>query len=133
MSGEVVVDAISADTGNTKRDKKMHAKVLRSAEHSRILLRPHRLEGNLATAGPSEVTLHGDMVILGQPHEVHIPLRIEVIDGRFTAEADFEIPYVDWGLDDPSTFVLWVAKVVEVKVVAKGSITGRHIGSENPQ
>ena len=122
MSGEVVVDALSADTGNKKRDKKMHAKVLRSAEHSRILLRPHRLEGNLATAGPSDVTLHGDMVILGQPHVIHIPLRVEIVDDRFNAIAEFEVPYVEWGLEDPSTFVLRVAKVVEVTVSAHGTI-----------
>jgi polyisoprenoid-binding protein YceI len=124
MSGEVVVDAVSADTGNKKRDKKMHAKVLRSAQHSRIVLRPRRLDGNLATEGASEVTLHGNMVVLGQPHDVHIPLQIEIINGRFTAVAVFDLPYVDWGLEDPSTFVLRVAKVVEVKVAAEGSITG---------
>ena len=124
MSGEVVVDAVSANTGNNKRDKKMHAKVLRSAQHSRIVLRPHRLDGDLPTAGASDVTLHGDMVVLGQPHEVQIPLHIEIVDGRFTAAADFEVPYVEWGLEDPSTFVLRVAKLVEVKVAAKGSIRG---------
>jgi polyisoprenoid-binding protein YceI len=124
MSGEVVVDAVSADTGNKKRDKKMHTKVLRSAEHSRIVLHPRRLDGDLEAAGASDVTLFGEMELLGQSHEVHIPLHIEIVDGRFTAAAEFEIPYVEWGLEDPSTFVLRVAKVVEVKVAAEGSITG---------
>jgi len=124
MSGEVVVDAVSAGTGNKNRDKKMHAKVLRSGEHSRSVLRPRRLEGDLASAGASDVTLHGDIVILGQPHEIRLPLRIEVTDGHFTAVADFEVPYVEWGLEDPSTFVLRVAKVVGVKVVAEGTIQG---------
>lgn len=123
MSGEVVVDAVSAGTGNKNRDKKMHAKVLRSAEHPLIVLRPHRLKGNLATSGASDVVLHGDMVILGRSHEVHIPLHVEIVGEHFTAAADFEVPYVEWGMEDPSTFVLRVAKVVEVTVRVSGPIT----------
>jgi hypothetical protein len=123
MTGEVVVDAVSAETGNKKRDKKMHTKVLRSADHSRIVLRPHRIDGNLAHAGVSDVTLFGEMELLGQSHEIHIPLHVEIIDGRFTASTEFRIPYVEWGLDDPSTFVLRVAKVVQVTVFAEGTIS----------
>lgn len=122
MSGEIVVDAVSADTGNKKRDKKMHAKVLRSADHGRIVLGVQRLEGELALTGVSNVALLGEMALLGQPHPVRIPLRIEIVDDRFTASGEFEVPYVEWGLEDPSTFVLRVAKEVQVTVEAKGTI-----------
>lgn len=122
MAGEIVVDATSAETGNKKRDKKMHAKVLRSAEHSRIVLRPLRLDGTLATGGPSNVTLLGEMELLGRAHKVHIPLHIEIVDDRFNATAEFELPYVEWGLEDPSSFVLRVGKMVEVTVTARGTI-----------
>lgn len=123
MRGEVAVDATTAETGNRKRDKKMHAKVLRSVDDPRITLRARSLEGELAMEGPSEVLLHGEMEILGHAHELSIPLHVEITDGRFTAIATFEIPYVDWGLEDPSTFVLRVAKTVEVSVEAAGRIT----------
>ena len=46
----------------------------------------------------------------------------EIADGRFTASTEFEIPYVEWGLDDPSTFVLRVAKEVQVMIEAEGTI-----------
>ncbi|MBD3854499.1 MAG: MBL fold metallo-hydrolase, partial [Acidobacteria bacterium] len=81
-----------------------------------------RLEGDLTLEGMSEVTLHGKMEILGQSHEISIPLRIQINGGRFTAGAEFEIPYVEWGLDDPSTFVLRVAKEVQVMIEAAGTI-----------
>jgi len=122
MAGEVAVDATTAETGNTKRDKKMHAKVLRTADNPQIVLRARRLEGDLTLEGMSEVTLHGKIVILGQSHEISIPLRIEIADGRFTASTEFEIPYVEWGLKDPSTFILRVAKEVQVEVTAEGTV-----------
>ncbi len=122
MAGEVTVDAITAETGNKKRDKKMHGKVLRTADHSEIVLRARRLEGELAPQGASDVTLHGEIEILGQSHEIGIPSHIEIDGGHFTASFEFEIPYVDWGLKDPSTFVLRVAKVVEITVSAEGTV-----------
>jgi len=51
-----------------------------------------------------------------------IPLRVEIVGGRFTAVSSLEIPYVEWGLEDPSTFLLRVAKVVEVTVAAEGTV-----------
>ncbi len=126
MAGEVRVDATTAETGNKKRDKKMHAKVLLTADHPRIVLRARRLEGDLAQPGTSDVTLHGEMQILGQSHEFAIPLRIEIDGGRFTAKTEFEVPYVEWGLEDPSTFFLRVAKEVVVIVSAEGTIRPAH-------
>jgi polyisoprenoid-binding protein YceI len=127
MAGEVTVDATTSETGNKKRDKKMHAKVLRTADNSWIVLRARRLEGDLALEGTSNVTLHGEMEILGQSHEIAIPLRIQIDGGVFTAGTEFEIPYVEWDLEDPSTFILRVAKEVQVVIEAAGTIvvTGR--------
>ena len=121
-SGEIVIDATSAETGNGSRDKKMHRKVLVTADNPRIVLHIRSLEGHLALAGGSEVTLHGEIKILGQPHEIAIPLQVEIDGGDFTAHAEFEIPYVEWGLKDPSTFVLRVAKEVLVEVMAEGTV-----------
>ena len=122
MAGEVTVDTTTAETGNKKRDKKMHGKVLQTADHPEIVLRARRLEGELAPQGPSDVTLHGEIEILGQSHQIGIPSHIEIDGGHFSANFEFEIPYVDWGLKDPSTFVLRVAKVVEITVSAEGTV-----------
>jgi polyisoprenoid-binding protein YceI len=122
MAGAVTIDATAAETGNKKRDKKMHGKVLLTADHPEIVLRAQRLEGELAQQGASDVTLHGEIEILGRTHQIGIPSHVEIDGGRFTASLEFEIPYVDWGLKDPSTFVLRVAKAVEITVSAKGTV-----------
>jgi polyisoprenoid-binding protein YceI len=122
MTGAVTVDATTAETGNKKRDKKMHGKVLLTADHPEIVLRTSHLEGELARQGASDVTLHGEIEILGQSHQIDIPSHIEIDGGNFTATFEFAIPYVDWGLEDPSTFVLRVAEVVEVTVTCGGTV-----------
>jgi hypothetical protein len=100
----------------------MHTEVLLTADHPEIVLRVRRLEGELARQGTSQVTLQGEVEIHGRSHEIRIPSQIEIDGNLFTATFEFDIPYVEWGLNDPSTFVLRVAKVVEVKVVARGSV-----------
>jgi hypothetical protein len=86
------------------------------------VFRIRRLEGHLALEGASEVTLHGEIMILGQAHEMAIPLQVEIDGGEFAVTAEFEIPYVEWGLKDPSTFILRVAKEVQVEVRAEGTV-----------
>jgi polyisoprenoid-binding protein YceI len=58
MTGAVTIDAAAAETGNKKRDRKMHTEVLLTADHPEIVLRVRRLEGELARQGTSQVTLH---------------------------------------------------------------------------
>lgn len=126
-SGEIVIDAASAETGNNKRDEKMHAEVLVSATHPRIVLRPLRLEGQLHPTGTSELTLVAELELLGARHELRLPLAVEVTAEAFTARAEFTVPYVAWGLVDPSTFMLRVAKEVEVVVEAAGTLRGDEV------
>jgi polyisoprenoid-binding protein YceI len=115
-TGQAVVEAASADTDNDKRDKKMHDEVLLSAEHPRIVLRADRFEGRLAEAGTSEITFVGSLEVLGRPHPIRIPMSVTVDGDAATVSATFAVPYVEWGLDDPSTFVLRVAKEVPVTI-----------------
>ena len=121
-SGEIVIDAPSAETGNGSRDKKMHRKVLVSGEHTRIVLRPKRLEGKLTRGHNTTVTVVGELELLGTPHPVTIPLDLLIEDSSFTASAEFTVPYAAWGLEDPSTFVLRVAKEVRVQVTTEGTL-----------
>jgi len=119
-TGEAVVAAASADTDNKKRDKKMHGKVLLSAEHPRIVIRADGIEGDLSLEGTSEVVLVGVMKLLGADHPVRIPITVVVDGGTTTVDASFSVPYVEWGLDDPSTFLLKVGKEVPVTIHAEG-------------
>ena len=117
-SGEAVAASMSADTDNRKRDKKMHAEVLRSDEHPKIVLRAKRLEGDLSLNGSSEVILVGTIQLLGASHPVRLPMKVSVTGSTATVITTFSVPYVAWGLNDPSTFILKVAKEVKVTVSA---------------
>jgi polyisoprenoid-binding protein YceI len=122
VSGEVVVDATSADTGNNGRDEDMHAKVLNSDRFPDIVLRPRRLEGDFDPAGSSQVRLTGEMEIHGSRHPVRLPAELTVEGRRLSAHLTFTIPYVEWGMTDPSKFILRVDKEVEVEVEAVGEL-----------
>jgi polyisoprenoid-binding protein YceI len=119
-SGEIVVDARSLTTGRNRRDRHMHEKVLESATYPQIVLRPDRVDGSLDPSVRSGLIVHGAMDIHGSSHEVSIPLAITVGDERFEATGTLEVPYVEWGMKDPSFFVFRVAKSVAIEIRAAG-------------
>jgi hypothetical protein len=56
----------------------------------------------------------------GAEYEITIPVQVEMSSGRWTANAHFAIPYVKWGMKNPSTFVLHVDQSVEIEVQSSG-------------
>jgi polyisoprenoid-binding protein YceI len=120
LSGEILVDATSGHTGNDGRDHKMHQDVLQSAPYPDIIFRPDRLEGKVTAAGTSDVQVHGTFIIHGSEHEITIPVRVEMAPGHWTASGHFTVPYVQWGMKNPSTFVLRVEQSVDLEIKASG-------------
>jgi len=121
-SGEVVVDASSGDSGNARRDRDMHAKVLESEAYPTIVLRPVRIDGRLPDAGEARLTIVGSLEIHGTRHDVEIPVTVTVDGAAIRISAEFEVPYVDWGLHDPSKLLLRVDKRVTVSVEAAATM-----------
>jgi len=122
-SGKITIDARRAETGNKKRDKKMHHKVLESEQYPLFRFVPTHIEGQLADSGTSEVTLHGTLSIRGDEHPLVLPTTVEMTDGHLKANTTFPIPYVEWGMHNPSMLILRVAKVVEVTISTEGTLT----------
>ncbi|MDH3285704.1 MAG: YceI family protein [Acidobacteriota bacterium] len=122
INGEIVADARSAETGRKGRDEDMHEKVLESEIFPRIVLRPERLDGALARHGTSEATVTGRMEIHGDTHALDLPLTITIDGSHVTVTGSFVVPYVAWGMKDPSFFVFRVGKTVDVSVRAEGTI-----------
>jgi polyisoprenoid-binding protein YceI len=118
-SGQAIVAAASADTENAKRDRTMHGEVLLSSTYPRIVLRAEAFKGELALTGASDITLLGTLELLGEPHPIEVPMTVTIDGDRATVHAAFAVPYVEWGLEDPSTFLLRVGKEVPVTVTAE--------------
>src|SRR5262245_2169259 len=121
-SGEIAVDATSASTGLALRDRTMHRDVLESARHPRIVYRAERLRVLRRDAAHAEVELEGVLDLHGEQHALVLPARVEARGGRVAIEAGFRVPYVEWGMRDPSTFLLRVDTFVDVKVRSEGAI-----------
>ncbi len=122
VGGSIVVDATSGDTSNHGRNHKMHKDVLESAKYPEITFAPERIVGQVPHEGKAQVTLTGLMTLHGQAHEVSLPVPVEVHAGQAVADLSFIVPYVQWGLKNPSTFLLRVSDRVDVHVHAVGRI-----------
>jgi polyisoprenoid-binding protein YceI len=119
-SGSVVLDATSAETGNGLRDGKMHEKVLESDRYPEIELVARAVSGTV----PGKVRLDGTFRFHGDEHPVRLELALKSEAGdRVTAETSFAVPYIEWGLEDPSLPLLKVDREVQVRVVAHGRLT----------
>jgi polyisoprenoid-binding protein YceI len=122
-SGSVIVDATSAETGNDSRDKNMHANILESQKFPEIVFTPRQVKGSVATQGKSEVEVVGTFRLHGQDHEMTMPVTVERdASGRLQADTHFAVPYVRWGLKNPSTFVLHVSDTVQLEIQATAQI-----------
>ncbi|MCP4203660.1 MAG: YceI family protein [bacterium] len=120
--GEVAVDAPKAVTGNKRRDRAMHNKVLESERFPSIVFRVTGVEGRLLETGGSELTLDGRMAIHGDEHPVSVPVRVEKDNDRILVRASLVVPYAKWGLHRPSVLFLKVAPEVEVRIEAKATL-----------
>jgi polyisoprenoid-binding protein YceI len=122
-SGEIAFDATSGRTGNDSRDNKMHKDVIESGRYPEIVFRPNRAEGTLGTPGASTLQVHGMFTIHGAEHEVTFPVEVTFAGSAWTAKAAFQVPYVQWGMKNPSVFFLRVGDTVQVQFHAAGSAT----------
>jgi polyisoprenoid-binding protein YceI len=122
-SGEITVDAVSAETGNGRRDKTMHGDILESGRFPKIVFKVERVEGPLPGSTPINLKLHGIMTMHGADHPMTLSASVRIEAGVARAEAHLTVPYVDWGLADPSFLFVRAAKTVEVSIVAQGRLT----------
>ena len=121
--GNVVVDATSGETGNKKRDRTMHRDVLQSERYPEITFAPSRVTGNVLPQGESSVQVEGVLRLLGTDHPMNLRFQVQSTATDLRAATEFVVPYVAWGLKNPSNFVLHVADKVELSVVAVGKLT----------
>ncbi|HVU46439.1 MAG TPA: YceI family protein [Terracidiphilus sp.] len=123
ISGSIVVAAASGNSGEPSRDKKMNSEVLNTDQYAEISFAPKSYQGTLAPVGDSTIQVSGVFTLHGAPHNITVPMQIHIDSTNLTAKGQFVVPYVQWGLKDPSVFILKVAKEVQIDLNLAGHVT----------
>ncbi|HUL16922.1 MAG TPA: YceI family protein [Terriglobales bacterium] len=118
--GSVVVDATSGQSGNSSRDSRMHREIIESAKYREISFRPTGFTGSIPREGPATLQLHGIFTLHGTDHEIILPVQVEFVGQRWKASCAFDVPYVSWGLKNPSNFFLKVKPEVQIEIESSG-------------
>jgi polyisoprenoid-binding protein YceI len=126
MSGSIVVSAASGDSGDKGRDRDMDKKVLQTSEYPEVTFAPRSYQGTLAPSGDSTIQVSGVFTLHGTPHDLTVPMHIHIEGANMTASGSFAVPYVKWGLKDPSILFLKVAKVVGIDLSLAGTVAPAH-------
>ena len=121
-SGEIVADAASGESGNESRDKKMHREVLESGRYNEVIFRPDRIDGRVLPQGSSTVEVHGRFVLHGSDHELTVPVLAQLTGDHWKGSARFNVPFIEWGLRNPSNFFLRVNRAVDIELEMGGSL-----------
>jgi len=119
LSGMVTVAAGSGKTGNNSRDKKMNKGILKVDQFTTVSFAPKAYTGTIAASGDSTIQVTGVFTLLGTPHDLTIPMEMRIDGAKATAKGQFVVPYVKWGLKNPS-FLIWKAEndvAVELNLV----------------
>jgi polyisoprenoid-binding protein YceI len=122
-SGLLVVDAASGQSGNSGRDSKMHREILESQKYSEITFTLTDVDGAVPMQGDLPVQVKGTFRLHGQDHQMIIPVDVRISGSDLTLDTNFSVPYISWGLKNPSTFILRASDTVQVSVHAVGQWT----------
>ena len=120
-SGEVVVFATSGDSGNSSRDARMHKEILETQKYPDAIFRPTQVEGTVAPSGGSDVKVHGTINVHGQDHEIVAWVHADMTADHWKGTAKFDVPYIQWGIKDPSNWILKVKPVVNIELDMAGT------------
>jgi polyisoprenoid-binding protein YceI len=123
LSGSIVVAAGSGKSGNNTRDRRMTVDILNAPQFAEASFSPKQMIGSVAAAGDSAVQVVGVLMLHGTAHDLTVPMQIHIDGKTCTAKTRFVIPYVKWGLKDPSTFLLRVDKEVEMEITLVGQLS----------
>ena len=123
MTGTVAVDATSGESGNKGRDKTMTTKQLKAQTYPTVTFVPAKFSGQVKDSGDSSGQVDGNFTLLGQGHPITVPMTVHMEGDHFMATGNFTVPFVSWGVKDPSMFILKVDKEVKIELKLTGTVT----------
>lgn len=126
--GKIEVDTGSGDSGNDARDGKMKRDYLEVVRFPIATFEPHLVTGSTGMAfdekfGTQTISVTGNFMLHGANHTMVMQFLVQHDGTQATATTHFLIPYVAWGIKDPSIPFVRVEKEVAIDVAAKGALT----------
>ena len=121
-SGSVLVDVKSGQSGNSTRDRKMHNDILQSEQYPDAMFTPTQMSGSFSPQGSSELQVDGTFRIHGSDHPIKLVIPLQISGSSANFKTQLVIPYVQWGMKNPSTFILRVSDRVDLEIVASGRV-----------
>lgn len=118
MDGSIIADAASGSSGVSLRDARMRSSILDTARFPDIAFAPRQVISHGNPPGEFPVKVRGIMTLHGVQHEFAIDAQIHRDANRVRIESDFVIPYVEWGLENPSILMFTVSKNVDLHVTS---------------
>ena len=120
--GAIVIDAASGQSGEGIRDGRMKKEFLDVQTYPEIIFKPLHAEGPLDLTGGKPVKVSGTFMLHGVEHPFSMNLTLHGDGKNLTATTHFDVPYVAWGIKDPSIPFVRVHKDVTIDVAATGTV-----------
>jgi hypothetical protein len=102
--------------------RKCTTKCSRAGATRKLFFGPAGVEGKIATQGNSTVQVHGTFQLHGSEHELTVPVGAKLGTGPWTGSSKFSVPFIDWGLKNPSNFFLRVSHAVSIELELNGTL-----------
>ena len=113
FSGTISIGAASLATGNDKRDATMHSKSFLVDTYPKIEFKPAGFtpSGSPAADGSVSGALTGLLTIRGQTKARTITATLTPHGDHIVASGTFEVTWAEFGIPDPSFFIVRIEKV----------------------
>jgi polyisoprenoid-binding protein YceI len=117
LSGRIEIDAAALETGNEKRDATMRRTSLLVASFPAIVFEPERFSptGPAGADGAVPGILTGRLTIRGVSKAQAIVAGLAHRGARIVASGSFDLAWADFGVPDPSFFVVRIDKTVHAR------------------
>ncbi len=123
MDGEIVIDAASGTSGHNLRDARMRNNILEAAKFPTITFAPRQVVSHGEPRGDFPIAVRGVMTLHGAPHPITIDGDVRRDGDTVVVHCAFAVPFVAWGLEDPSVLFFTVKKEVDITVSATARLT----------
>jgi polyisoprenoid-binding protein YceI len=113
LTGKIEIGAASIATGNEKRDATLHGITLLVGSFPTIVFEPERFEpsGSPGADGANSGTLTGRLTIRGKTRPQSISATLALHNENVAASGTFDVAWPEFGIPDPSFFVVRVKHV----------------------